>query len=155
MIKIRSTQKQASSNTKGLCDLTREMKSYHEDLSSGKITIIVADELFKEKEVTKIIKEIDNEGNEVEKEVIIVERLIIEKRQPIPFIFSTSFIDTVFLSTGITISKTKSYTAQQNELKTIILIAQTKTAGENNTGWQGMNDWVKDTPHEIVTEFTE
>lgn len=150
MIKIKSTEKLATSNTKGLCDVTREMVSYKEDLKTGRVTIVVVDKLIQEKNSTRTVtQQID--GNDVDVEINVIERVVIETRQPIPFTFDSNTIDAMFSSLGTTISKTKSYTEQQNTNKTTILIAQTV----QGNGWQGMTNWIADTEHLLVSEFSE
>lgn len=153
MIKIRSTEKLATSATKGLCDVARQMLSYNEDLVTDQITIVIKDELFQEQNASKTIESYDDDGNIVESQVDIVERLIIESKQPKAFHYNKKFIDGVFSALGTTISKTKSYTDQQNVNKLSILIAQTVSA--SNTGWYGMINWMPDTEHELVNTFSE
>lgn len=140
MIKIRSTQKLATSTIEGLCDVSRQMISYNEDLEKGMVTIIVKDQLFQE-------KEIDVDGD------LIIERKIIEDRIAKPFKYKSEVIDFMFSNYGQTISKTKSYTEQQNVNKSTILLAQTISASER--GWLGMNEWINDTEHNIVNKFSE
>jgi hypothetical protein len=154
MIKIRSTEKLATSNTQGNCDITRQMLSYKEDLTIGKVTIVIEDNLIQEKEVTKTVKEIVDDV-ETDVEVTVNERVVIEKRQPRAFIYPSAFIDAIFSQIGTTISKTKSYSEQSNANKITILIAQTVSASDDGSGWHNMTNWIPDKEHELVDKFTE
>lgn len=151
MIKIRSTQKLATSDKYGLCDIVRQMLSYSEDLVTGKVTIIIKDQLVLEEAKQRVEMQL---VDEVETEVTVdfVERMIVEDRIAKAFVFPNATIDSLFSLIGSDILKAENYTTQQNATKTTILIAQTISASAN--GWQGMNSWEEDTEHEIVTKFT-
>lgn len=141
MISIRSTAKTATTKTKGLSDVVRTMQSYKTDDLTGKTTIVIKSEFFQEKTVTK---NVDGEEQEV------VERIIVQSDISEAFNFEREKIDAFFSAYGTTISKTKSYSDQQDQNKLIILLAQTVDAK-----WEGMTEWIPDTEHEIVSQFTE
>lgn len=141
MIAIRSTAKTATTKTKGLSDVVRTMQSYKTDDLNGKTTIVIKSEFFQEKTVTK---NVDGEEKEV------VERIIVQSDIAEAFSYSRQEIDGFFSAFGITISKTKSYSEQQDANKITILLAQTVDAE-----WEGMTEWIPDTDHEIVSQFSE
>ena len=137
-VKIRSTETLAVSAKYGLCDVTRQMISYSEDIRTGYIKVVVQDELIQEQIVDDTI----------------TERKIVFKSGPIPYLFSSSEIDTYYSVIGSDILTSGSYTAQSNVNKEAILIGQTISASP--TGWYGMTIWIKDdSDHEIVTEFSD
>lgn len=153
MIKIRSTEKLAISNKNGLCDITRHLVSYKEDLVNNKVTVIIKDELIQEQEAIKEVTVIVD-GSEVTENVTITERVIIGELKTQAFVYTTDFIDSVFSTIGVDILKTSSYTNQSNQNKIIILIAQTVSASTDGTGWYNMTNWIPDTEHELVANFS-
>ncbi len=77
MIAIRSTEKKATSNNDGNCDVLRKLVGFRFDIKNMFFETDIVDSLFIEK---KIVKNIDNEGKPVEKAITIIERIIIETR---------------------------------------------------------------------------
>lgn len=140
MIVIRSTATTATTRTKGLSDVVRTMQSYKTDDLTGETVIVIKSEFFQEKTVTK---NVDGEEQEV------VERKIVQSDISEAFSFRREQIDAFFSAYGTTISKTKSYSEQQDQNKMTILLAQTVDAQ-----WEGMTEWIPDTEHTIVSNFT-
>ncbi len=140
MIVIRSTAKTATTRTKGLSDVVRTMQSYKTDDLTGETVIVIKSEFFQEKTVTKSV---DGEEQEV------VERKIVQSDIAEAFSFKREEIDAFFSAYGTTISKTKSYSEQQDQNKMTILLAQTVDAQ-----WEGMTEWIPDTEHTIVSNFS-
>lgn len=137
MIKIRSTEKLATSNSQGLCDIVRTLSKFTFDLEKNQIGTIVTDQLFQEQEV-----EID--------EVTVVERRIIESRQGKAYLFNIEDIDNFYQIIGSSITKTKGFSTGLKENLVSVLIAQTAEASR-----QTMSNWIPDTEHILVKEFTE
>lgn len=149
MLKIRSTEKLATSNSQGFCDMSREMLSYNENIRKGITTIVIEETLFQEKNSVRTITEVENDV-EVEKEIEIVERLIVENRIAKAYTYKASEIDSFYSAYGSTISKIESFSQQQDLNKQTILLLHTSEANR-----QGMSNWVADTEHVIVLKFTE
>ena len=125
------------------------MLTYKEDIRKGTITTVVNDQLFQEKEVQKTITVIENE-EEVEQEITVTERVIIEDRIAKAFTCKASKIDSLFSEHGGSILTTNDYTDQHDTNKLNILMLQTSLAN-----WQQMDEWIVDTEHELVKQFSE
>lgn len=154
---IRSTEKLASTNTHGLCDVKRTIVSNTDirDRVTGvktHVKLIILSRKFQEQAI-EIEEEI--EGEIVKKQITerkyITGHNTVEKDHENAWTFKVEEIDYF-----------KTLLAQQLEGKSdeeqqlIIFIAQTQTAGENGKGWQGMQNWVPDTSeYVIVNEFTK
>jgi len=151
-LKIRSTEKLASSNTQGLCDVERTIKSFSDEYNNKgeKVNTIVVIEsrMFQEKTIQQTI----NEG-ELDEEIInVVERKYIPGNDHIhPWKFSAEEIiqmETAMaeLLTGL----------NEEEKRLSVFIQLTKTAGEYGNGWQGMSNWIPESEnYTIVTQFTQ
>lgn len=137
MIKIRSTEKLATSNSKGLCDVVRTLSQFTFDLEKNVVKTIVTDQLFQEQDI-----ETDGE--------IVTERIIVEQRQGVAYEFPITAIDQLFQAVGTSITKTKGFSTGLFENLTTVLNYQTKEATR-----QTMTEWIADTEHVIVTKFTE
>ncbi|AUS06492.1 hypothetical protein [Pseudotamlana carrageenivorans] len=145
MIKIRSTEKLATSNSDGLCDVQRTLSSFTFDLDKQVVKTIVTDVLFQEQTIEQI-QEIDGE----EQPVNIVERRIVEQRQGVAYQFSVAEIDAFYQNIGSDITKEIGFSTGLKDNLTSVLIAET-TSYQRQT----MANWVPDTPHVLVNEFTE
>lgn len=136
MIKIRSTQKLATSNSNGLCDVVRTLSKFSFDLEKQQVSTIVTDQLFQEQEI-----EVDGET--------IIERIIIEERQGKAYLFKVEDIDNFYQIIGTSITKTIGFSSGLSKNLTDVLIAQTVGAKR-----QTMTNWIPDTDHVIVSQFT-
>ncbi len=145
MIKIRSTEKLATSNSDGLCDMLREMSSFNFNIETLTFTTIVKDSLFQEKEIETQVT--DDEGNTIDK--TIVERKVIEERQAIAYKYTVDSIEEFYQLLGQTISKSTGFSNGLIANLTVVLIAQT---GQYKR--QTMTNWIVDTDHTIVKEFS-
>ncbi|AUS04474.1 hypothetical protein [Pseudotamlana carrageenivorans] len=137
MIKIRSTQKLATSNSKGLCDVQRTLSNFTFDLEKRVIRTIVTDVLFQEQEI-----EIDEET--------ITERLIIETRQGEAYEYTIKEIDDFYALIGTDITKEEGFSVGLLSNLTSVLIAETSSYER-----QTMSNWIPDTEHVLVHEFTK
>lgn len=154
---IRSTEKLASTNTHGLCDVKRTIVSNTDirDRDTGEKThvkLIILSRKFQEQTI-----EVDEEvnGEIIKKE--ITERLYItgdntvEKNHEHAWTFKAEEIE--YFKTLLA-EQLKGKNDEQQKL--IIFIAQTQTAGEDGKGWQGMQNWIPDTSDfVVVSKFTE
>lgn len=148
MLKIRSTQKLASSHTKGLCDIERIITDYRElydevtGIKKG-IFVTIQSKHFQE----QTIQVLDENENTVD----VVER---------KYITSNQHIETwTFIPEEIegfkTLLASELEGKNEEEQKLIVFIEQTKTAGSEGKGWNGMDNWIPDTDeHIIVEEFS-
>ena len=131
MIKIRSTEKLATSNSNGLCDIERTMLSFKFDLEKGLITTIIEDKLFQEVDSQYE----DDEGNLVNYK----KRNVIEIKKPAAYNFSINEIDYFYSIIGSDITKEVGFTNGLNKNLESVLIAQTIEA-ERHT----MKNWIID-----------
>lgn len=137
MIAIRSTQKLATSNSNGLCDVARHLSKFQFDLENNKVTTNVQDFLFQEQEIQK-------DG------VTITERKIIETRIGKSFNYSFNEIDGFFQMVGSNITKESGFVPGLINNLSTVLIAETSLFKR-----QTMTEWILDTDHVIVSKFTE
>ena len=80
----------------------------------------------------------------------VVERLIIEKKKSKAYVYKINEIDEFYQSIGSSITKTKGFSTGLLDNLTKVLIVQT-----SNFERQTMKNWIADTPHQIVHEFTK
>lgn len=162
MIRIKSTEKKAPSKMNGLCDISREMVKFSQDLSKGTTTVTIRDVWFQEQEKIKDIVEMqyDEFGQSIEVVVgqdVYQERLILNKTQFKDYTYPNSIIDGAFELVGSEINKGgNNYSIQHDSNKLAIFIAQTQMAANDGSGWYGMTNWVVDdlTDVKIVKKFT-
>lgn len=150
-LKIRSTEKLASSNTQGLCDVERVIKRYSDNYDNNGLKIgtiiIIKSRMFQEKEV--VTKEVDDDGNEVDVKTI-ERRYINGNDHERAWEFTTQQIDAFREQL-----KDQLKGKNENEQRLIVFIAQTQVAGDNGKGWQGMSIWTPDVqPYKTVSTFS-
>tara|TARA_R110000772_G_scaffold16390_3_gene46610 strand:- start:98 stop:544 length:447 start_codon:yes stop_codon:yes gene_type:complete len=142
MIKIRSTEKLATSNSNGLCDVLRELSSFSFDLKKNVVKTIVRDCLFKEQEVPFV----DDQGDDQ----VYTERIILEVRKEALFSYKIEEIDSFFQAVGTDITMLSGFSTGLQDNLGVVLSMQT-TLAERQT----MTNWIVDTPHILVKEFSE
>ena len=160
MLKIRSTEKLASSNHNGLCDVQRIITSYRDNYRDGVKTsteVTIRSRFFKEQEVELAVK--DNSGSltydgngDVITELVKERRYLIEESHQGTWRFSNSEIEQMEQLLADQLEG-----KSEDEKRLIAFIAQTKTASEDSsTGWQGMDLWIPDTENYVeVNKFSE
>ena len=150
MIKIRSTETLATSNSYGLCDVLRQMLSFRFYPLDNTFTTIVQDTLFQEQEAT-INQDVLDENGDItgSEEVNIIERMIIEKKQAKAYTYNMSLIDGFHSELGTSITKTDGFSKGLTENLKLVLIAETVKYTR-----QGMSNWVDDTEHVVVNKFS-
>ena len=146
-IKIRSTETRATSNSSGYCDIQRTLSNFMFDLVKNKFTTIVQDVLFQESETIKTV--INEDGKEVEAKVI--ERKIIETRQPKAYVYDVDSIDGFYQLAGTEVTKKGGFTNGILKNLTAVLLVETSHAQR-----QTMSKWqVDSTDYVIVNQFTD
>jgi hypothetical protein len=159
-MKIKSTEKLAPSQTEGLCNVSREMLFFNQNLKQKTVTVLIQDSLIQENPrtitITKTVK--DELGNRVPQteEIDIIERKIIKTLPSQEYTYPDSKIDLIFESVGSNITLgSNNYSEQHNTNKLAIFLAQTITASENGSGYYKMIDWVLDNNPQvrIVRDF--
>lgn len=156
MLKIRSTEKLATSNTDGKCDIERTILSYTDDYDNNgqKVStrILIKSLLFQERTVEETITTGQTETSSGTTETITV-----TERRYVPmnnhsvreWAFTTEEINDIRTALG---SQLDGKTEEEQRL--IAFIAQTEQAGNDGNGWQGMNIWIPDTEeYRVVNTF--
>lgn len=149
--KIRSTEKLASSNTHGKCDVMRVMleskiKRTNEGIKR-EIGAIIKSRHFLEQDLEVETTDVDG----VTTTETITERMYVKGNDHEAY-------------WGFSVEKEAFYREQlasimdgktEEEKQFIMFVAQTQTAGFDGGGWQGMLNWIPDTEeHTVVEQFT-
>lgn len=145
-IKVRSTVKAIPTAAQGNCYISRKIKAMFFDFENNTAKPEVLEQLFQE-------QEIELEG------VMVTERKIIDKKYKQYFLkkaYTDEDIDGLFnfLATGIL--PTDSFMTEFRELNQNALLIDTQNIINENTPKYGLevSEWIKDTPHVVVEEFT-
>ena len=150
MIKIRSTQKLATSNSDGLCDMQRTLSNFRVDIEKQTVSTIVQDKLFQEQDFTVDITETDSEGVETTTPVTTTERKYVNTKQATAYSYSFAEIDGFYDQLGSDITKATGFTTGILENLVTVLIAQTSFYER-----QTMSNWILDnSEHVEVRQFT-
>lgn len=160
MLKIRSTEKLASSNHNGLCDVQRIITSYRDNYKNGVKTsteVSIRSIFFQEQEVELAVK--DNSGSlTYDESGNVITELVKERKY-----FIEESHQGIWRFTNAEMEQMEQLLADQlegkseDEKRLIAFIAQTKTASLDGTkGWQGMDIWIPDTEDYVeVNKFSE